>query len=113
MPKGGIVFDSYCFTQQTVTAGTISANASTEVSVPFTGIQTTDFCVQATKPTLTSGIDVGNFRISAAGILKITFQNSTSAGIAVPSENWTFLFARPEHALGGPDALSSGQIVFN
>lgn len=114
MPKGGgLLFDSICFTQQTVTPGTISANTTSEVSVTFTGLLTTDMCINAIKPSLTAGIDIGNFRISAANTLKITFQNSTSSSVAVPSETYIFCFARPEKALGGPDALSAGQLVFN
>ena len=110
---GGIVFDSYCFTQASVAPGTIAANTSAEISVTCNGLRNTDLCVFATKPTLTAGIDIGNARVSAANTLKITYQNSTSSGIAVPTEVYNLMFARPQNNLGGPDALSGGNVIFN
>lgn len=113
MTGTGIIFYGKCYTTQVVAPGTIAASATVEVTVPFVGLRSTDVCISVTKPTLTSGIDVGNVRISAADTVKLLFQNSTSSGVAVPSETYIFVFERPENVIGGPNALSGGRVIFS
>lgn len=111
--SAGINFDRYCATQVSIAPGTISANTSAEISVAMPGILTTDIVLQVIKPTLTAGIDISNPRVSANGTVKLTYQNSTSGGVAVPTETYNIYVCRPEKALGGPDALSGGSVIFN
>lgn len=112
MSGTGIIFYGKCYTQQTVTPGTINANTSSEVTITFNGLKASDVCIQALKPTLTAGVDISNPRISADNTLKLTFQNSTASNIAVPAELYTFVFERPENVIGGADALSGGNVIF-
>lgn len=109
----GIIFDGYCFTTQSISPGAISANTTVEVSVPMHGLRATDVVLSYTKPTLTAGIDTGNARVSAADTIKITYQNSTASPITPPTETYIFYIARPEKVIGGPDALSGGNVIFN
>lgn len=114
MSGGGIgSFDRFCSTQVSIAPGTISANTSSEVTVTMPGLLTTDIVLACIKPTLTAGVDLGNFRVSAANTMKITFQNSTGSGVAVPTETYNVYIVRPEKAIGGPDALSGGSVIFN
>lgn len=112
MSGPGINFDGYCSGQVSVTPNAILASTSSEVSVTMPGLLTTDIVLQFIKPTLTAGIDIGNFRISAANTLRVTYQNSTTATITPPTETYSYYVCRPQNALGGPDALSGGVVIF-
>lgn len=113
MSRGGIDFTGLCFTTVSVTPGAISANTSAEVTVTLNGALATDVVLNFIKPTLTAGIDIGNFRMSANNTMKATYQNSTAAPITPPTETYTLVISRPEKVLGGSDALSGGNVVFN
>lgn len=110
--SAGIKFYGTCFTQAIVNPGAIGANTSVAVTVPMQGILTTDVIIAVIKPTLTAGIDVGSAFVSATNVAKITLQNSTASPITPPSETYTLVVMRPEKALGGPDALSGGSVIF-
>lgn len=114
MSGGGIgSFDRFCSGTVSVTPGGILANTSSEVIITMPGLLTTDVVLQFIKPTLTAGVDLGNFRVSAANTLRVTFQNSTASTVTPPTEIYTYYVCRPEKALGGPDALSGGSVIFN
>lgn len=114
MSGGGIgSFDKFCSTQVSVTPGQIGSSTSSEVVITMPGILTTDIVLAFIKPTLTAGIDVGNPRISAANTIRVNFQNSSASPVTPPTEIYTVYIVRPEKALGGPDALSGGSVIFN
>lgn len=108
----GIIFYGMCFTQVSITPGAISANTSSDVTVTMPGLLATDVVIAVLKPTLTAGVDTGNARATAANTMKITFQNSTASPVTPATETYTVVVARPEKALGGPDALSGGSVIF-
>jgi len=112
MSGGGILFDGLCWTQVSITPGAIALSSTVDVSVTLPGALSTDFIMNVTKPTLTSGVDIGNARMTANNTMKITFQNSTSAQITPATETYTICLARPSNVLGGPDALSGGVVIF-
>lgn len=114
MSGGGIgSFDRLCVTQLAMNPGSIGANTAVELTFTMPGLLITDIVMTVVKPTLTVGLDIGNTRVSAANTVAITFQNSTASPIDPPLETYTFIVMRPEKAIGGPDALSGGVVIFN
>jgi hypothetical protein len=113
MSGGGIgSFDRFCSGTVSVTPGAIAANTSAEVAVTITGILPGDLVINFVKPTLTAGIDIGNFRVFGANSIRVTYQNSTGSPVTPPTEIYSYYIVRPEKTLGGPDALV-GTAVFN
>lgn len=110
--SNGIPFYGVCFTQLNINVGSVSGNTSVEQTFTMPGLLTTDVVIAVVKPTLTTGFDVGNTRISAANTVAITFNNNTGSPIDPPLETYTFVVMRPEKALGGPDALTGGSVIF-
>lgn len=113
MPGSGIVFYGFCATQLLMNPGAISGNTASELTFTLPGLLTSDVVISVVKPTLTAGLDIGNTRVSATNTVAITFQNSTASPIDPPAENYTFVIFRPEKTLGGPDALTGGNVIFN
>lgn len=114
MSGGGIgSFDRFCATQVTISPGGISANTSSDVTVTLPGLLLTDIILSVSKPTLNAGVDFGNARATAANTMKLTFQNSTGSTVTPAAETYTIYIVRPEKAIGGPDALSGGAVIFN
>lgn len=113
MTGGGIPFYGVCVTQLLMNPASVAANTAAEQTFTMPGLLITDVVLAVVKPTLTAGIDIGNTRISAANTVAITFQNSTASPIDPPSETYTFVILRPEKAIGGPDALTGGVVIFN
>lgn len=112
MSGPGISFYGICVTQLLMNPGSISGNTASELTFTMPGLLTTDIVISVVKPTLTAGLDIGNTRVSAANTVAITFQNSTASPIDPPAETYTFVVLRPEKAIGGPDALSGGVVIF-
>lgn len=71
------------------------ANAtSAEQTFAVTGLLTTDF-VAVSKPTADAGVGVVNARVSASGVLALTFMNSTTATVTpTASQVYTLFVAR-------------------
>ena len=110
--RGLQIFDGFCSGQVVFSPGSIAANTTAEVTVTMPGLQVGDMVLAFVKPTLSAGVDLGNFRVSAANTMKVTFQNSTASPVVPPSETYSYVIFRPEKALGGPDALSGGSVIF-
>lgn len=108
----GISFNIWATGTVSIAPGTISSNTSSEVSVTINGVQSGDLVFALIKPTLTAGIDLGNFRVSAANTVRATYQNSTGSPVAVPTETYSFAIMRPEFAPGSADATSIGVAIF-
>lgn len=66
-----------------------------ELTVTCTGAKTGDV-VFVNKPTTTTGLGVGNARVSAADTLAIALVNPTNAPVDAASETWTALVVRKE-----------------
>ena len=67
------------FTTQSPSA--VAANTTAEQTFTVTGLQTTDFILAVNKPTAQAGLGIGNWRISAANTLALTFSNNTASSI--------------------------------
>lgn len=112
MSVSGIPFYGVCVTQLLMNPGSVSGNTAAEFTFTMPGLLVTDIVMTVVKPSLTAGLDIGNIRVSAANTVAITFQNSTGSPIDPPAETYTFVVLRPEKAIGGPDALTGGVVIF-
>jgi hypothetical protein len=79
----------------TLNVGQVNANSTSEQTFTVKGLRVTDF-VELNKPTHTSGIAIGNCRVSAADTLAVTFQNITGGNITPGSEVYQLWVERPE-----------------
>ena len=60
------------------------------------------------KPTFTTGLGIGGYRVSAANTVAITYVNNTSAAIVPPSESYTIgVFPGAVPAAGSSTAYTS------
>lgn len=90
-----------------VTFDPASVNTITtaEQTVTVTGVKVGDFII-AMKPSHTTGVTIGNCRVSAVDTIAIQFVNPTAGGVNPASETWQFLVIRPE-----PPAAQLGTVV--
>lgn len=78
----------------------VATITTAEQTVTVTGVAVGDF-VMAMKPTLTTGVTIGNVRVSAANTIAIQFVNPTAGSVNPVSETWQFLILRPEYPVLG------------
>jgi len=71
------------------------STTSSEQTFTINGLKTTDF-VWANKPSETTGVGIGNCRVSAANTLAITFTNATGGSVDPPSETYIVIAIRRE-----------------
>lgn len=72
----------------------VATATSAEQTFVVTGLLTTDY-VQVNKPTAQAGLGIVGSRVSAAGVLALTFGNFTAATITPTSaESYTIFVAR-------------------
>jgi len=71
------------------------ATTSSEQTFTVNGLKTSDF-VMVNKPTETTGVGIGNCRVSAANTLAITFTNATGGSVDPASETYLLLVVRRE-----------------
>jgi hypothetical protein len=95
LPYGNVRNMFVLQTALTFTPTTVAGTTGSELTASVTGLQVNDF-VDVSKPTQQSYIGIGNTRVSAAGVLAITFTNS-STGTVTPtaSEVYTIQVVRP------------------
>lgn len=74
----------------------VATITTAEQTVTVTGAKVGDFVI-AMKPTLTTGVTIGNVRVSAADTIAIQFVNPTAGSVNPASETWQFLVIRPEY----------------
>lgn len=79
----------------TFNPASVATITTAEQTVTVPGVQVGDFVV-AMKPTLTTGVTIGNVRVSAANTVAIQFVNPTAGAVDPASETWQFLVIRPE-----------------
>lgn len=72
----------------------LAGGATVEVTVTVAGL-TTDATVIVNKPTETSGLTIGNARVSATDTLVVQFANVTAAPINAGSETYRVTAFRP------------------
>lgn len=92
----------------TISPAQVAANTSAEQTFAVPGLLVGDF-VEINKPTAQAGLGVGNTRVSAAGVLAITFINASGAAVTpTANEVYQLCVTRPlASALAGglPSAL--------
>ena len=85
----------------TLTAPTVPANTTVESTYPLPNAMLGDF-VELNKPSHTTGMSVGNIRISAPNVMAIQFVNSTASAIVGISEAYLLVVSRFDGAPGMP-----------
>ena len=83
----------------------VATITTAEQTVTVTGVKVGDFVI-AMKPTHTTGVTIGNVRVSAADTVAIQFVNPTAGSVDPASETWQFLVIRTE-----PAQASLGSVV--
>jgi hypothetical protein len=73
----------------------VATITTAEQTVTVPGVKVGDFVI-AVKPSITTGVTIGNVRVSAADTVAIQFVNPTAGSVNPASETWTFLVFRPE-----------------
>jgi hypothetical protein len=74
----------------------ITANSSVENTYTLPGVQVNDF-IEINKPTHTSGLCVGNVRVSAANQIAIMWCNVTTGSITPIAEAYLVAISRCEY----------------
>lgn len=74
----------------TIDPASVSANSTSEQTFSVPGLTTNDV-VEVNKPSHTSGLIIGNIRVSAADTLAITFANITGGAIDAASEDYEII----------------------
>lgn len=75
----------------------VATITTAEQTVTVAGVKVGDF-ILAMKPTLTTGVTIGNVRVSAVDTIAIQFVNPTAGSVDPASETWQFLVIRTEPA---------------
>lgn len=84
--------------QVTFNPASVATITTAEQTVTVPGVKVGDFVI-AQKPSHTTGVTIGNVRVSAADTVAIQFVNPTAGGVDAASETWLFLVFRPENTL--------------
>lgn len=91
----------------TLSPASVANATSAEQTFTVTGLVTTDF-VYINKPTAQAGLGIVGSRVSAAGVLAITFGNFTAATITpTASESYTVFVARVQPNWTAPSSGSA------
>ena len=65
----------------TIDVASVAANTTAEQTFTVTGLRTDDVVLCVIKPTLSAGLGICGWRVSATDTLAITFNNNTAAPI--------------------------------
>ena len=79
---------------QLLTPTSVAANTTAEQTFTVTGLiytNSTPSTVEVRKPSVTTGIEIVGYRVTAANTLGITYQNTTAAAIVPPAEYYQIL----------------------
>ena len=79
--------------EATINPTSVAANTTAEQTFTVTGLET-DAAVIVSKPAHTTGLSVGNARVSAQNTLALTFANVTGSAIDPPEETYKVLAIR-------------------
>lgn len=77
----------FALTSAALNATTVPVSSTIEQTTTITGL-TISSSVFANKPTSTAGLGVVGVRVSAANTLAVTYQNVSTAAVAVPAETY-------------------------
>jgi len=87
--------DRFGVVQVTLTPSSISANSTAEQTFTVPGL-TTNMFVEVSKPSHSSGVVIGNARVSAANQIAIQFSNVTASPVTPAAETYLVFWMKPE-----------------
>lgn len=93
-----IPFDRMCISTLSINVASVAANTSAEQTFTLTGLQVGDLILTCNKPSLSAGLSIGNYRVSAANTIAITYVNSTGSAIDPAAETYSIVSLRPGQA---------------
>lgn len=86
----------------TISPALVAANTTAEQTFTVPGLLAADVVHSVSKPTAQAGLGIVGWRVTAAGLLAITFSNNTGAGITpTASEIYRVSWMRPELTSSG------------
>lgn len=83
----------------TINPASVAAATTAEQTFTVRGLRASDVLIMVQKPTLTAGLGIANWRISANNTVAITFVNATAGALDPGSEAYKLLVARPDAPL--------------
>jgi len=91
----------------TLSPATVATNTSAEQTFTVTGLLLGDV-VMVNKPTFQAGVAITGSRVSAAGVLAISFSNDSSTTTAAPtaSEVYSIFVSRPENVASNVSTMT-------
>lgn len=69
---------------------------TTEQDITVPGVKVGDIVMCVNKPTHTTGVTIGSYRVKAADTISIQWVNPTAGALNPASETYTIVIARPE-----------------
>lgn len=87
------VFPLVQTTSLTIDPGSVGGNSTSAQTFTVNGLKAQDI-VYVNKPSHTSGLIIGNVRVSAADTVEITFANITGVSINAGAETYTLVAIR-------------------
>lgn len=78
------------FTEKTVNPGSVGANDTLDVDVPWDKVLPSHF-IEVKAPSLASGLGIVGCWCAAAGTVKVRLMNATGTPINDASQTWSFL----------------------
>lgn len=104
--RGNILLEEVMQVSLTPNNGTaIPANSSVENTYTLQGVQMNDF-IEINKPTHTSGLCIGNVRVSAVNQISIQWCNVTTGSVTGVNEIYLIAISRCEYSTP-PAAMSA------
>lgn len=94
---------------QTLTPASVAANTTAEQTFTVPGLPAGSQVV-VNKPSVTTGLGIGNARVSALNTLAIEYVNNTSAAIVPPSEVYTIGSFPAALAAAGSSTAFNGEV---
>jgi hypothetical protein len=80
----------------TINPASVAAATTADQTFTVRGLRASDVLIMVQKPTLSAGLGIANWRISAANTIAITFVNATAGAVDPGSEVYKLLVARPD-----------------
>ena len=100
IPRGNIQMRA--IVQLSLTPPNVGANTSAESTYTLSGVIVGDY-IEINKPTHTTGLSIGNVRVSAKDTIAVQFVNSTGLAINnTPAENYLIVVSRFDGAPASP-----------
>lgn len=94
LPRGNILkMFAVGVTYDPASVATITT-AEQDITVP--GVNVGDIVIAINKPTLTTGVTIGNARVKSANTVAVQWVNPTAGSVDPASETYTIVIARPE-----------------